>query len=179
MEEETPQEKRIVVGKRSLPKTQSLKKTGVQMYAYSITDNGFDELFVKNSANAWWMDKGKVQKLIDAYKIDCIDEEAVVHAGISMNKLRYFREQHPEFSLVKQACLNALGIKARTRLALEIEKNANAAYLYLEKKDARQEKKAEDNKEVKPNAVVFVDFGEPLPKELQEANQDTDHAESE
>ena len=68
-------EKEIVikaVGKRSLPKAKALalqNKGEVELYAYEIKDHFVGNLMVKHSANASWMERTKVEKLIDGFKI--------------------------------------------------------------------------------------------------------------
>lgn len=107
-------------------------------YAYTIKDKAFGELPVLNSANAWWLDKGKVVALIEAYKIDATNEQACFNAGISIDQLRYFNEMHPDFSRIKQACKQNLGFIAKQNLAKEIKKNTNgrsAWYLERTEKD--------------------------------------------
>lgn len=147
------------------------------MFAYEIKDKNAGDLMVQHSANAWWMERGKVEKLIDAFKIGCLVDEAIVYAGISLEQYKYFCRQHPEFYTIKRQCLAFLDFQAREALAKEIKNNPGAAYTHLVKKENRIErrrerreeeaaKKAEENKAVKPNAVIFVDFGEPLPEEL-------------
>lgn len=103
-------------------------------YAYTIVDKTFGEFKVLNSAKAWWLDKGKVQHLIDAYKIDANDDEACSYAGISLDQLRYFKETHPDFSLVKHACHQILGLKAKQALAKKVE-NEPEWYLERRRKD--------------------------------------------
>lgn len=70
--------------------------------AYAIVDPAFNDFHVRASANAWWMDSGKVHKLIDAYKMNMTDFRACVYAGISKDQLAYFKLQHPDFSSVKE-----------------------------------------------------------------------------
>lgn len=184
MEEPTTTTQPKKVGKRSLPKTAPRRGGAVQVYAYEIKDKAVGNFLVQYSANAWWMETGKVEKLIDAFKIGCEIDEACVFAGISINQYEYFVKVHPEFYGIKRAAKAMLDLAARNTLAEEIKRNPGAAYTHLQKKEARKEKarqkreelekkQAEENKAVKPNAIVFVDFGEPLPPELQALeNQD-------
>ena len=107
-------------------------------YAYTIKDKSFGEFKVLNSANAWWLDTTKVQKLIDAYKIDANDDEACFYAGISLRNLQYFKELHPQFLLVKHACSQNLGIIAKKNFAKNVEENRDGAsleYLRMKRKD--------------------------------------------
>lgn len=132
-------------GRYSLPKDKTLRQTGqVQVYAYTFADPQVGELQVLNSANAWWVreENGvktgmvKLQKLIDAYKIDANDEEACFYAGISVDQLRYFKELHPDFYLVKRACYQNLGLIAKKKFAKQVEEGEAAlTYLRLKRKD--------------------------------------------
>ena len=100
------------------------RQTGkAEPYAYIITDRAFPDFKVLNTANGWWLDKGKVENLLNAYKIDANDDEACSYAGISIDQLKYFKGLHPEFSAIKQACGQILGIKAKKALAAKIEEN--------------------------------------------------------
>ena len=91
--------------------------------AYTVKDKCFGEFSVLNSANAWWIDRVKVDDLIKAYKIDCTDEEACSDAGISIDQYKYFKEKHPNFSTVKQACKQIPFLKARRTINTAIETN--------------------------------------------------------
>lgn len=107
-------------------------------YAYTITDKIFGELRVLNSANAWWIDQGKVRELIQAYKIDATDEEACSYAGISLDQLKYFKELHPDFSNIKQACKQLPTLSARDTLVKSIKTDPEMALKYLERKRKRE-----------------------------------------
>lgn len=100
------------------------RQTGKEeVYAYTLREPAFGELQILNSANAWWLDRLKVQKLIDAYKIDATDEQAMFYAGISKGQFEYFKKLHPDFSGVKEACGQHLGLLAKMAIAKEIEHN--------------------------------------------------------
>ncbi len=63
----------------------------------------FGDFEVVKSEGAWWNDAAKVNKLFTAYSSGATDEMACVQANISLWQLRYFREQHPQFSRAKKA----------------------------------------------------------------------------
>lgn len=162
--------KRKIVGPKSLKKNdpRNGKKRELQLYAYTIKDKAFGEFQVKNSANAWWMDTTKVEKLLDAYKFECIDEEACVYAGITMRQLDYFKEQHPDFRGVKQACRRVLTLKARATFGKWVETGDREATMTTLRKNHKQEFAGQLNladPDGKPlqnqNAVVFVNFEQP------------------
>lgn len=127
-----PAEGKRPKGKRSLPKSATERQTGKkEPYAYTIKDVAFGEFKVLNSANAWWLERLKVQKLIDAFKIDANDDEACAYAGILPKTFAYFKELHPDFLGVKSACKQTLGLKAKAALARKVEKEPE---WYLERK---------------------------------------------
>jgi len=153
-------------GKHSLPMDREGRQTGKEtLYAYTITDKAFRELKVLNSANAWWIDRAKVEALITAYKIDANNDEACFYAGITLDQLKYFRELHPEFSAIKHACRQHLGITAKAKFAKDVENNIDGAaltYLKMKRKDegytTRTDVTSGGEKIVQPNAIAFVDF---------------------
>ena len=125
-----------------------------EKFAYFIEDKSFGKLYVKKSANAWWMDRGKVERLITGYKLDCKLTELRILAGISKDQLEYFREQHPEFSSVLEDMRKVPTIKARTTLVRALESDPATALKYLERKepDEFREQKQVDIKEI-PNLI--------------------------
>lgn len=130
------------------------RQTGkAEPYAYTLTDRLFGEFAVLNSANGWWVDSGKVQALLQAYKIDCTDEEACAYAGISLDQLRYFAELHADFSRIKLACKQLPILRARKTVVESLEKSSAMATWYLERKrkeefSARQEIAGPNGEEV-------------------------------
>lgn len=122
------------------PRTKPVKppeerQTGKEeLYAYTITDKMFGELKILNSANAWWLDKAKVHDLINAYKFDAPDEEAIVNAGISLDQLKYFQELHPEFYTIKATCKQYPNLSARQRAVQGVKENYSNAMDYLKRK---------------------------------------------
>ena len=112
-------------------KRQTGKKTE---FAYTITDKAFPEFKVLNTANAWWLDKRKVENLISAFKIDATVEEAIVYAGIAIYQYRYFTEEHPDFSRVKDACKELPILKARKTVVEKIGSNYSTGMDYLSRK---------------------------------------------
>lgn len=122
------------------------------MYAGEIKDVNFGIFQVLNTANAWFGDLGKVQRLIDAYKIDANDLEACAYAGISPEQLRYFNELHPDFSRVKSACYQVLGLAAKNALAKKVQAGENVDW-YLSRK--RKEEYTERQEITDPNAMAL------------------------
>lgn len=147
-------------------KTQELAE-----YAYTITDANFPDFNVKNSANGWWLEKEKVAKLIDAYKIDANDKQACFYAGISYKQLEYFIELHPEFCEIREVCKESLMLTIQQQIANEAAKNPAAAMAYKKHKDELAARRESDRMKREaalpqqgdqpPNEITFVDFSEP------------------
>lgn len=138
------------------------------LYQYIITDAAFGELKVKKTHCAWWKERGKVERLIDAYKIDCTDIRACFFAGITEHQLDYFFDTHPEFRQYRKVLKAGLGYQAQNKLAAEVKRNAAAAAAYLNMKQRNAERAREmklareaDKQKVLPanaNAIVYADF---------------------
>lgn len=84
--------------------------------AYTVNREHVSDFNVKKSANAWWLDQGKVSRLIDAFENGCTIEEACIHAKITINQYWYFTEVHPEFSQIKDALILLPNIRVRTAI---------------------------------------------------------------
>lgn len=74
--------------------------------AYTIKDKAFPDFHIRKSHNAWWMDSEKVRMLIAALKNGFDVGDALKYAGISYGQWEYFKEVHPRFSEVREACEN-------------------------------------------------------------------------
>lgn len=72
--------------------------------AYTIKDQYFGELNIVKSSYAWWMDSGKVERLIENFKLGYNIAESIALIGISRDQYYYFLEKHPGFSYVKEQC---------------------------------------------------------------------------
>jgi len=99
--------------------------------AYVLEDKAYGKIEVLNSSRAWWLDRSKVERIFEAYKIDANDEEACSYAGITLAQLRGFKETHPQFHQAKLACQQVLGLRAKKAIADKIEQNPE---WYLERK---------------------------------------------
>ena len=101
---------------------------------YTITDKYFPDFNVLKSDNAWWVDKGKIERLIAAFKMDAAIMEACAYAGITYEQYKYFNEIHPEFSIVKQLCNELPTLQARQEVIKGIANDKEFALKYLERK---------------------------------------------
>lgn len=110
------------------------KSKSKDLIAFIIEDKYFGELRVKKSANAWWMNRGKVEALIQGFKLDCMVKESLVLAGITEDQYKYFKERHPEFSTVLEALRSITITQARISLVRDMQKDGHLALKYLERK---------------------------------------------
>lgn len=101
---------------------------------YTITDAAFGDFEVKNTANAWWLDKTKVQHLIDAFKIDASIGEAKAYAGITERQWQYFNETHKNFCDIKEVCSQLPSLMARQTVVKDVKENPESARWYLKNK---------------------------------------------
>jgi len=109
-------------------------KVATEPIAYVIQDAFFPDLEVKNTANAWWVDKAKVDRLISAFKIDATVGEARVFAGISPKQYEYFKDCHPTFEIIIANCRELPVLNARTRVAKGVKESYANAMDYLKRK---------------------------------------------
>lgn len=103
-------------------------------FAYVIEDKVFGELKIKNSANAWWLNRVKLENLISVYKMGGTNEEACAYAGISVDQYKYFKEIHPEFSAIKDQCKQLPTLRARKTVVNSLDSDKDMAFKYLERK---------------------------------------------
>ena len=111
-----------------------LEVSKVDQYAYTIRDRAFGILKVENSANAWYRDRGKLIRLITAFKYDATIKEACFSAGISADQYKYFVEKHPEFSTIIEACRQMPILRARKNIVDSLETDSKVAMWYLARK---------------------------------------------
>lgn len=115
--------------------TKKTRQTGKkEEFAYTITDKYFPDFKVLNTANAWWLDGGKVRDLIAAFKIDATIQEACVYAGITIDQYKYFTGLHPDFSIVKTQCKQLPFLKARKKINDDMDLSYSNAMDYMSRK---------------------------------------------
>jgi len=107
-------------------------------YEYIYKDVVFGELAVRKSDNAWWTDRGKLDKLITAYKNGHDDVESRIYAGISRFQLDYFMEIHPEFSTIKEDLRETANLLARSSVVTQMKNDGNLAFKWLERKKSNE-----------------------------------------
>lgn len=79
----------------------------VHAVAYIVKDPIFPDFEVYYNHHAtWWMEKHRVEKLIDGLKAGLSVASLCTWVGITERQYKYFREVHPHFADVKVACEN-------------------------------------------------------------------------
>jgi len=105
--------------------------------AYILTDFLSDfQLHIKKSANAWWMDKWLVHKLLFAFELGCPISEARSWAGITERQYKYFAKIHPEINEIREGFQSMLVLRARKKVAESLDSNLKIAWWWLQKKRA-------------------------------------------
>lgn len=137
--------------------------------AYELEDKMFGNLVVKNSANAWWIDRVKVVNLISVFKYSATDEEACVYVGISVDQLKYFIELHPEFSAIKAQLKEYPNLKAR-RTVVDALGEADNAKWWLERKRKKEFSSVED-RNVVPSQHIHFHHNEEIKQIVFEAEE--------
>ncbi|MEK9131911.1 MAG: hypothetical protein AAB447_03310 [Patescibacteria group bacterium] len=102
--------------------------------AYVIKDKLFGEFSVKKSANAWYLNRGKVERLIEAFKYGVTIELACISIGISVDQYKYFKELHPEFSTIMEACRQIPKLRAVKTIVDALGTDVATARWYAERK---------------------------------------------
>lgn len=134
--------------------------------AYVIQDKVFGELKIKNSANAWFLERAKVELLIAACKFDASVEECCAYAGISIDQYKYFMEKHPDFSTVKALCNKLPDLKARKTIVDDLDDPETAKW-YLPRK--RKGEFGERKEVTGPDGEPL--FGKMTPDEKKEVDE--------
>ena len=123
--------------------------------AYRLSDRYFKDFEVVKSANAWWMDKRKVEDLISSFKNGYNIKESCIYTGIAEYQYKYFLEIHPEFSTVKEACEMVCTMMAETgNAALIKEGDGTQIRWYLERRKSDKYGKTPEG-----TAPVLNNFG--------------------
>lgn len=98
---------------------------------YTIRDVNFPDFNVLETANAWWNDRAKVERLLVAFKAGHMIKDACFYAGISKDQWQYFNEVHPDFSSVQEACESYQTFGAMDALNDSMRKDGHLALQFL------------------------------------------------
>jgi hypothetical protein len=121
-------------GRRGLSRAENAqKRENNGEFEYVFKDAATGNFNVKKTANAWWKDKMKLEKLIAAYKIFATDDQACFYAGITIDQLIYFQEIHPEFYRIKHACKQMPSLKAKQTITGALGTNPALSQWWLER----------------------------------------------
>jgi hypothetical protein len=102
--------------------------------AYTVSLYNGTSFDVLTSANAWWMDKSKIDRLINAFSIGATIEIACLHAGITVRQYKYFLSLHPDFTHVRKIHTVLPKLKALKTVSTALEHDSKLAYKYIEKR---------------------------------------------
>ncbi len=111
------------------------------------------------------VDKEVLQKLEEAFLMDCTDLEACFLANISKSTLYNYQEEHPEFLERKEALKQNLFIKARRTFLQQMENSYGNSmdYMSRKKKDEfaqRNELTGKEGKDLIPIAQADKELSE-------------------
>ena len=95
-----------------------------------------------------------IQRLRDAYAMDCTDEEACSHANIGRRTLYDYQEKNPDFIEEKEKLKQKPFLLARNSIIQGIKSNPELALKYMERKkklefSLRTELTGTEGKEIK------------------------------
>ena len=142
-----------------VPEEQNTTVSGVRkVVAYVIKDKVFEDFEVFRSSNAWWMDRGKVEALIQAFKMRHMVRTAIVYAGISSDQYKYFCKLHPDFYTVKERCEENKTLRAMSIYEGAWENNPRFALEYLKgvHPDYSTKVKVENDKPLAPSVNIAI-----------------------
>jgi len=104
-----------------VPAKKELAPNGTYEVAYMLEDNILGEPFavfkpLNPGRPAWWMDVGKVTKLVASFKMGMSVGQALNEVRITKDQYYMFLQIHPSFADVKERCAEFLGGLAKRRL---------------------------------------------------------------
>lgn len=116
--------------KKKPGKTSSIDKTEV---IYTINDPVYGKLDVYKTNNAWWLERWRLEKFLDAKKLDLNNTEAAAYSSITLMKCNYFLQRHPHFVEYIKGLSFHPRIKAKISIVKALD-DPDIAFRYLEKK---------------------------------------------
>lgn len=168
------------IRKERLPADPAERQTGKEEpYAYVFKDANLGEMPVVNTANAWWVDSQKLNKLVDAYKFYATDDQACFYAGISIGQLKYFQELHPDFLAIKHAAKQEPTLRAKRTIVKTLDSDNETAKWWAERVEkgdfsTRTENVGPGGKDIYDNLTKEIkELGEKLRNNLNDDTNDT------
>jgi hypothetical protein len=111
----------VSAGSESLP---SQPNPTSRPTAYLLKDSLLAEPFpVLTSANAWWIDKVKLNSFVQGLKTHYFVKDACIFAGISIDQYKHFKAVHPEFVPLVPIFQNAMRYQAHQNVGLGLTAN--------------------------------------------------------
>ncbi len=122
------------------------------------------------------VDELALQKLEEAWKLGCTDEEACLNADISRSTLHNYQKEHPELLDRKEELKEWPNWRARKTVVESLEKDPRMAIDYLgrKKKDEfaqRQEHTGKDGKDLP--SIIGIEYVRPGDKDTTGAESET------
>ena len=102
-------------------------------YTVNVPRSG-GEFEIRKSANAWWMNKGKVDSLFAIFALDPTINEACAYIEITERQYKYFARLHPRIREVRARLSALVIIRARKTVVAGITGDKRFAMKYLQKK---------------------------------------------
>lgn len=100
-----------------------------------------------------------LQKLEQAFSLDCTDEEACVYADIAPSSLYNYQNSHPEFLERKKLLKQKLVLKARSVISKNLQENdRDTAKWYLERKRKDEFSTKQEYADVTDRPVINIDI---------------------
>lgn len=131
--------------------------------AYVVKDPYFPMPFeIHKSANAWWMDSTKLDKIVTAFKAGLTIKAACVYAGITRRQYDYFVDMHPEFCLIKEGLEEVQMIGFMDLINTEGKKDLPTARWYLDRRHPKFAAKVRvdtEEKVLQPSTQVNIAIG--------------------
>ena len=92
-------------------------------------------LQVRFSANAWWMDRLKIARLIAGLEIGKSLPDSCKYAGVSLRQYKYFLDHHPDFNLLRNYVNNQVFRAIERSVINRAMYDPRFAFRYLERTD--------------------------------------------
>jgi hypothetical protein len=100
-----------------------------------------------------------IQKLEQAFSLDCTDAEACMFANISPSKLYEYQVDYPEFLERKRALKEKPVLAARSSVVRHMEEDGSLALKYLERKKKEEFSPRQEVSGAEGGPVVIIDAG--------------------
>lgn len=108
------------------------KEKFIPLYSVPLKDDYYFK--VRPTANAWWKDQSKVQKLLALLYAGFTAEKACKDIGISNRKYKYFIKIHPSFVVIRNIYKSNLLVKSKKAVRAAVENDPKFALKYWSKR---------------------------------------------